>query len=440
MPQNEQEIIIQRATSEEISDLIGNAPSWLLRSGISMIALVFFTVLGIGYFIKYPDKIQGTGTLTSLSPPIELVSRSDGYIDTILVKDNQAVKKDQVILYVNNTTNPEQIEQLTEWINEYEKIENPRKYLYTKVPENLQLGVLQNEYASLCLKYKEFQQTLKDGIVFQQIDNISGEVSKLKRLNDSQKREKKIFAQELNLSRNDYRRQESLYKDGVISQIELESFRATLLQKERQYESMENGIIQNNIRIEQLELEKLKLRGNRTNVVQNYQFAVSEINTRIKTRIESWSETYSIISPIDGRVNYNSSIKSNKPISIGQMLGNVIPENSSEKYLSCAVPTASIGKLEKGQKAIVKFDAYPYKEFGVVISTVKSVSRLPEITPDNMQYYEVKIPLKDTIVTDFGELIPYQPQMTTFVEVITEDKSIIERIFSQFLSLIKSAG
>ena len=440
MPQNEQEIIIQRATREEISDLIGNAPSWLLRSGISMIALVFFTVLGIGYFIKYPDKIQGTGTLTSLSPPIELVSRSDGYIDTILVKDNQAVKKDQVILYVNNTTNPEQIEQLTEWINEYEKIENPRKYLYTKVPENLQLGVLQNEYASLCLKYKEFQQTLKDGIVFQQIDNISGEISKLKRLNDSQKREKKIFAQELNLSRNDYRRQESLYKDGVISQIELESFRSTLLQKERQYESMENGIIQNNIRIEQLELEKLKLRGNRTNVVQNFQFAVSEINTRIKTRIESWSETYSVVSPIDGIVNYNSSIKSNKPISTGQMLGNVIPENSREKYLSCAVPTASIGKLEKGQKAIVKFDAYPYKEFGVVLSTVESIGRLPEITPDNMQYYEVKIPLKDTIVTDFGELIPYQPQMTTFVEVITEDKSIIERIFSQFLSLIKSAG
>jgi len=393
MPQNEQEIIIQRATREEISDLIGNAPSWLLRSGISMVALVFLTVLGIGYFIKYPDKIQGTGTLTSLSPPIELMSRSDGYIDTILVKDNQVAKKDQVILYVNNTTNPEQIEELTEWISEYEKIENPRNYLDTKVPENLQLGVLQNEYASLCLKYNELQQTLKDGIVFQQMDNISGEVAKLKKLNDSKKREKKIFAQELNLARNDYRMQESLYNDGIISQIELESYRSTLLQKERQYESMENGIIQNNIRIEQLELEKLKLRGNRMNVVQNFQFAVSEINTRIKTRIESWSETYSVSSPIDGIVNYNSSIKPNKPISTGQMLGNVIPENSSEKYLSCAIPVANIGKLEKGQRAIVKFDAYPYKEFGVVLSTVKSISRLPEISPENpQQYYEVKIP------------------------------------------------
>ena len=125
---------------------------------------------------------------------------------------------------------------------------------------------------------------------------------------------------------------------------------------------------------------------------------------------------------------------------MGQILGYIIPEDSNEKYLSCLLPTTNIGKIGVGKKSLVKFDAYPYKEFGLYVSKVESISHVPEVSQDNFAYYEVILPLPEPIITDVGDTIPYLPNMTATVEIITEDKSILGRIFDQILSLINSSG
>ena len=59
MPENNNIEITYESPSgsqTEINDLIGNPPSWLLRSGITMVGIVTIIVLGGSYFFKYPDK------------------------------------------------------------------------------------------------------------------------------------------------------------------------------------------------------------------------------------------------------------------------------------------------------------------------------------------------------------------------------------------------
>lgn len=432
------EVVFQPISSSqiEIDDLISNPPNWLLRSGIMMVAIVTGIILTGAYFFNYPDKLSGTGTLTSVTPPIEVVSRATGYIDKIHFADDEFVNKGDEILYISNTTDQVQLDLLQRWIGKYEDITDPRQYMNLEFVKGLQLGVVQSDYATLQLRYNELKQTLKDGVVFQQINNLSREIAKIKILNNSQQKEKRIYKNELDLTDKDYKRNESLNSDGAISDLDLERAKTSLLQKERQYEGMNNTIIQNNIRIEQLELEKLKLGEQRSNSIMDYQFAIAEAIARIRASVTNWTNTYTIEAPISGKISYAVNINEQKNLQQGEPIGYIIPENADEKYVSAIYPSGNIGKIEKGQKAILRFDAYPYKEFGSVISKVMSVSRVPTTNKEGVSVYEVKIPLKKVIITDYSDTIRYKPNMTIKTEIITEDKTVFERVFNQFLSLI----
>ncbi len=426
----------QRTT--EINDLIGNPPNWLLRSGIMMVAIVTGIILTGAYFFNYPDKLSGTGTLTSANPPIEIVSRATGYIDKIHVAEDEFVNRGDAILYISNTTDQDQLETLQKWIEKYERITYTKQYLNLEFEKGLQLGAVQGDYAGLQLRYNELQQTLKDGVVFQQIDNLSREIAKIKKLNISQQKEKGIYRSELALTDKDYKRNESLNSDGAISDLDLERAKTALLQKERQYEGMNNTIIQNDIRIEQLELEKLKLEEQRSNTIKDYQFAIAEVIARIRASVTNWTNTYTIEAPISGKITYAVNINEQKNLEQGEPIGYIIPVNANEKYVSAIYPTGNIGKIESGQKAILRFDAYPYKEFGSVIGRVESVSRVPTINKEGVSVYEVKIPLEEIIITDYNDTIKYKPNMTIQTNIITEDKTVFERVFDQFLSLLRN--
>ena len=425
-------------TRSEITDLIGNPPGWLLRSGIGMIALVTFSVLALASYIQYPDKISGTGILTSDAPPIELISKANGYVDTLLIAQGDTVAQGQVLMYIQNTTDTKELGILSKWISHYSKIEDPRKYLQLPYVKDLQLGAIQNEYAALQLEYGKLQQTLKDGMVFQKIKNIDREVAKIKQLNASLGNEKSIYNEELQLTQKDHNRNLSLASDGVISQLDLEKSYTTLLQKERAYEGMSNTIIQNEIRMEQLKLEQLNLQQDRRALLQTYQYNIDNIIARINANMANWNETYTILSPIAGVIQYQSDLHTKSAIAQAELLGYVLPIESNQLRITAQIPVASAGKVEVGQRSIISFDAFPSKEYGVVIDTLDAISQLPLVDDQGERWYTVEYVLDNPITTDYGEEIPVRPDMSTQVEIITESKSLLERVFNQFVELLIS--
>ena len=57
MPNQTNQISNNYGTNQQIDDLIGIAPNWLLKSGITIVFLVTAVILTLSAFIKYPDKI-----------------------------------------------------------------------------------------------------------------------------------------------------------------------------------------------------------------------------------------------------------------------------------------------------------------------------------------------------------------------------------------------
>ncbi len=89
--------------SDEASDIIGKLPSWIIRYGITLVALIMSGIVIACCFIKYPQTVDATITITTLNPPADLFAKSEGRIDRIFTKDKDLVEKGQRIALIYNT-------------------------------------------------------------------------------------------------------------------------------------------------------------------------------------------------------------------------------------------------------------------------------------------------------------------------------------------------
>jgi len=100
MPTNNIEI-----RSEEVQEIIGIVPHWLLRSGIMVVFIIVSVLFAGSFFVKYPDVIVAKATITGNTPPAELKARLSGKITEILIEDKQKVEANQVLAIIENTCN-----------------------------------------------------------------------------------------------------------------------------------------------------------------------------------------------------------------------------------------------------------------------------------------------------------------------------------------------
>jgi len=232
-------------------------PGRFLYSGITMIALVTITVIAMSYFIKYPDKIKGVGFLTAESPPIEVICQADGMIDTIFQENNSTIKAGEPILFIKSMTEANEVDKLVSWTRAYENTSSINQFLKLKFPVGLQLGEVQMHYADLQILVSQLQEVLRNNLVNEHLTQMDREVAKINALSASSKKEIELFGQELELEKKNYDRQKKLLKEGVISQSTFENMQTGLLQKQRASENLTNSLIQNDIRVEQLNLQKI---------------------------------------------------------------------------------------------------------------------------------------------------------------------------------------
>ena len=78
--------------SDEIQDILGKVPPFLVRSGISAISLIIIVLLAIAAWFKYPDRIVSEIQLTTDNPPVYLVARTTAKISQFFAIKDQQVK------------------------------------------------------------------------------------------------------------------------------------------------------------------------------------------------------------------------------------------------------------------------------------------------------------------------------------------------------------
>ena len=89
--------------SEEVQEILGEVPAWILRRGITLTAIIVVVILLGSAFFKYPDVITSSVVLTSTNPAISIVAKSSGRIQHLYINDNQYIDKGSYLAVIENS-------------------------------------------------------------------------------------------------------------------------------------------------------------------------------------------------------------------------------------------------------------------------------------------------------------------------------------------------
>lgn len=88
------------ARSEEVQEIMGRVPHWILRRGIAIIFLIFILLLTGSYFFRYPEKVSVKVHILSAVPPMQITFKADGHLKRVLVHNGDTVRKGQTLAFV----------------------------------------------------------------------------------------------------------------------------------------------------------------------------------------------------------------------------------------------------------------------------------------------------------------------------------------------------
>lgn len=418
--------------SEEVNEILSAVPIWIYRWGIGIIFMLLLIMIGLSYFIRYPDLLTANVTLTTLNPPVKLVVRSTGKISNLFVSNKNEVKSGQVLAVIENTADYKDVILLSNQIEDiYNKLNISDSLHSINVSDSLNVGEITPSYLSVLklIREVEIQKTLNPSV--QKIKLLQKDLFNYQELFNKYKKQGNIGSEQLAIAEADYNRDKALFESKTISAREFENkkkeYLAVLSNAENSKISLSNVLIQ----INSIEKEILDIQ------LQNYQIQSSikgELVQSLKnarSEIQKWKQKYLIESPIDGKISFFSVWAVNQNVEEGSDLFYIVPKTKQEFVGKCILPEANSGKLRLGQKVNIKLDNYPSNEYGLLEATVTSVSEVP-----NNGTIAIDVSLKNGLKTTYNKTLDYKENMKGKAEIITQNHSVMDRIFQNFRKLV----
>jgi HlyD family secretion protein len=420
--------------SEEVQEILGQIPHWIIRWGLTVIFLVLLFLIIGSYFFKYPDIISTSITVTTQNPTASVIARTDGKFQYLFVSDKQTVKKDEMLGIIENPANFEHIRELE---NQLEI----NKFFFTlfstdSIPifsNYYSLGSVQTYYANFQKPLTDYRSLKKLNYLEKRIEAIEDQISKTQLYIQSVETQYNLSTKELRLIYKQYARDSSLFVQKVISEFDHEKSEGAFLQKKNEVEGKKQEFIGIKIQLSQLEQSKIDTKLQikdqeiklQSEIKSNYEILVNQIKT--------WKQIYLLISPIEGSVTFTNYWSINQNVRQGEVIFSVVPKVKNKVIGRVQLPIAGSGKVKYGQRVNIKFSGFPYMEYGMVRGKIQSISLVPA---ENFYLVEVNFP--DSLKTNYGKQLPFSQEMKGSAEIITEDLRLIERFLNPIKTLVKN--
>jgi len=414
----------------ETLQFIGNPPTWFMRFGISVICLVLVVFTAGAYFIKYPDIVTAKVTITTSNPPIRVLAKSSARVTELLVKNNAIVKQGEVLCVMENAANWKHVLALEKQLNYVRGTFKVPRTLESKLESGLKLGALQSLYSTYAQNLKDYHYFSTKNGVAAKIEFLKQQIENTQQLNTSLEKQKQIQAKELVIAARDFARQKQLHSDGIISDQDYEKADAQLMVQYRTIAANEAAFINNNISVVGYQNQINDLLQGKNDNTNAKQLTLNEDARRLKSGIEEWKQTNLIIAPVAGKVNFSKIWSAQQTIASGEEVLAVVPSDTSQLICKAVLPVAQSGKVKVGLLARISIDAYPYQQFGVLKSRVENISLVPQ-----KEDYLLDIALLNGLTSTYKKLFPLRQEMSGTANIITEDRSVLGRIFDKFKDL-----
>ena len=427
----EKEINKIEIRSDEVQDILGMVPTWIVRWGSVVILITVLVIIAGAWRFRYPDIKRADIIVTTENPPAPLVARTDGRL-SLFVEDTQYVEMYTHLAVIENPADYKDVLSLKYDIEELRTIiPDFGLEAFIELDNNYTLGEIQSSYAEFIKSYHDYKNFLELDYHAQKISSLEEEIRRYSLYRDRLDGQSRILRQQFDLARRQFVRDSALWSDQVIPDAEYEKSESNKNQKEFDFEDSRVKMSSTEIEISKLNQDKLDLELMAVEEKQQQQRELYASFEKLIGEIDIWEQHYLLEAPIDGFITFTRYWSENQNVRTGDKVLTIIPFNEGEIIGKINLPMEGSGKVRTGQRVNIQFANFPHLEYGMVKGIIHSIS----LVPDDQQYV-VEVELPDGLVTYYNIEIPFNQEMLGRAEIITDDRRLLERIFSPIRSAI----
>jgi HlyD family secretion protein len=411
----------------EISEIISKQPSLWVRRGTTIFFLILVIIFGICWFIQYPDLVTTKARLNSINAPKEVITRTDGKLQTILVNNGDSVSAETKLAFMESIAYPPSIYKVKTQVDSISSLiaQNRTNEIIRFFPDYTnqlflqELGELQHSFQTFMQSFISFRDFISNGFYLRKRNMLQTDLINIKRLHDILQQQKELLQQDVALTKETFTANESLAKDKVISAMDYRNEKSKLIAKELTLPQVNSAIINNDA----LQNEKKKEMAELENkiIVQKNSF-IQALQT-FSSQIEEWEKIFVLKAPVSGQASFVGFFQENQFIKSGQLLFYIQPMNTSY-FAELIIPQYNFGKVKAGQEVLLKFQAYPYEQFGSVTGTIEFISTTPTDSG-----FLAKVSLPHGLTTNYHKTLHYQYGLYAQADIITENMRLLERFY-----------
>ncbi|BAZ26358.1 HlyD family secretion protein [Kalymmatonema gypsitolerans NIES-4073] len=476
------------ATSEEndwffgTEELLDALPKVWTRSLLYVLIAFAAIILPWAMLSKVDETGSARGRIEPKGATQKLDSPVGGGVTVVRVKEGETIKAGQILLELESDVLRTELQQV---VTKLDGLQNRRESLEV-LKNQLTLAVStqqQQNQAQQLAKQSQVQQARQNLDALKAVYNLNKEeklakVNQMQQALDSSKAAYKLASVRLQASQEKVPRYQKAYEDGIMSldrfkdvqqsakedserlvQAGSDISQAQSRLKEQQ-STYQKTIHQANSEIQQAELRLQEEQRNYQSLIHTGQLAqlkaseqLKELQTQINSLQSEIAQTGSQItslkiqlrqrivrSPVNGVIFELPITKPGAVVQPGQRVAQIAPQGAG-LVLKASMPNQESGFLKVGMPVKVKFDAYPFQEYGIVQGKVNRISPDSKVTQTpqgNIESFELEIALNQAYIQNGDKRIALTPGQTATAEVIVRQRRLIDYILDPFKKLQKS--
>ncbi|MDZ8078716.1 MAG: HlyD family efflux transporter periplasmic adaptor subunit [Nostoc sp. DcaGUA01] len=447
--------------------------------------LLYFLVIFVSIALPWAmlSKVDETGTARGRTEPKEKTIKLDaavgGTVAQIQVKEGDTVRAGQTLLVLESELVKADLQQaqdkLEGQLNRLAQLNASKNQLFVSLATQQQQNQSQQlEKQTQIDQARQNLDALKNAYELQKEEKLA-QVNQAQKTLEHSRTSSKIVESSLISTQQEVERYSKLKQEGVVPEINVVEKQDIAKEKQKLYEqsksdieqaklslaeqksNYERNIRQTNADIEQARLRLKEQERSYETLTRSHQLAVLKIaeqQKNLETEIISLQSEIAqnkrqvlslrfqlgqreIRATSSGTLFHLPIEKAGSVVQPGTMVAEIASLNSP-LIIRAQMATTESGSLRTGLPVKIKFDAYPFQDYGIVAGELIKISpTTTEIDTPNGKAaaYNLDISLKQNCISSANKCIPLRPGDTATAEVIVRQRRIIDFLLDPFKKL-----
>lgn len=431
--------LFYRMPSEDI-DLVTDIRSSMMaqspRGGRAILwAVLILSALGIYWasVSEVEEVTRGQGKVIPASQIQMVQNLEGGILSEILVKVGDTVKKDQLLLKIDQTRFSSSVQQnRSKFLSNKAKAARlqaetsgtPFKVPREVMAEKPEIGVREQEL------YESRKTELRSSLEIKQ-EQYNQRINELKELNTKLTELNKTFL----LFQKELKLMKPLVAQGAVSEMEV-------LRLEREAGTMQGDIEQTKQAIpraqSKIEESQVALRELRLSFMNKAKAELNEVSAQLgedtatSIALKDRLDRTFVKSPVNGTVNRLLINTVGGVIQPGMNLVEIVPLEGT-LLVEAMIKPADIAFLRPNQDAMVKFTAYDFTIFGGLTAKLEQISADSITDEKGNSFYLVRLRTDKNYLGPKTNPLPIIPGMVASVDILTGKKTVLSYLLKPVL-------